>query len=124
MTALCRIDSQSRFNSCRYPEKPSDIAKKFDPATNNHIVFVRKNKFYEVPILENGEVLSTAELEAYVFCSTIKNMFLLPDSCDSQVENVIRLAGEQKAPPVGALTSENRDIWTEVSPLRTSIWHA
>ncbi|KAF8502529.1 acyltransferase ChoActase/COT/CPT [Gautieria morchelliformis] len=82
------------FNSCRYPEKPSDTAKKFDPARNNHVVFLRKNKFYEVPIVENGHVLSTAELEA-------------------QVENVIQLAGEDKAPPVGVLTSENRDMWTD-----------
>lgn len=57
-----------RFNACRYPEKPSDTAKKFDPTKNNHIVFVRKNKFYEVAVVENGQVLSTAELEAYASC--------------------------------------------------------
>lgn len=55
------------FNSCRYPVKPSDIAKKFNPAENNHLVFVRKNKFYEVPIAQDGKPLTTAELQAYVF---------------------------------------------------------
>lgn len=55
-----------RFNSCRYPVKPSDIAKKFDYRTNQHIVFIRNNKFFEVSIVEDGQVLSAAELEAYV----------------------------------------------------------
>lgn len=52
------------FNSCRYPVKPSDTARKFDPQSNNHVVFVRKNKFYEVPVVIDGVPLSTKELEA------------------------------------------------------------
>ncbi len=84
-------------HSCRYPTKPSDTAKKFDPATHNHVVFVRKNKFYKVALADkSGRELSAAELEA-------------------QIEKVIELAGNEKAAPVGALTSENRDIWTDVS---------
>ncbi|RDX49945.1 acyltransferase ChoActase/COT/CPT [Lentinus brumalis] len=83
------------FHSCRYPTKPSDTAKKFDPATHNHVVFVRKNKFYKVALADkSGRELSAAELEA-------------------QIEKVIELAGNEKAVPVGALTSENRDIWTD-----------
>ncbi|RPD62238.1 acyltransferase ChoActase/COT/CPT [Lentinus tigrinus ALCF2SS1-7] len=83
------------FHSSRYPTKPSDTAKKFDPATHNHVVFVRKNKFFKVPLADkSGRELSAAELEA-------------------QIEKVIELAGNEKAIPVGALTSENRDIWTD-----------
>jgi len=82
------------FNSSRYPVKPSDIAKKFDPNSHNHVVFVRKNKYYEVQMDKDGIPLSTAELEA-------------------QIAQVIKLAGESTAIPVGALTSENRDIWAE-----------
>ncbi|KAF8514213.1 acyltransferase ChoActase/COT/CPT [Hysterangium stoloniferum] len=82
------------FNACRYPVKPADTAQKFDPEKNNHVVFVRKNKFYEVPITEGGQTLSTAELEA-------------------QIEKVIELAGEEKAMPVGSLTGENRDTWAD-----------
>ncbi|KIJ27801.1 hypothetical protein M422DRAFT_270989, partial [Sphaerobolus stellatus SS14] len=48
-TPLAMSSYRWLFNSYRYPVKPSDTAKKFDPATNNQIVFVRKNKFYEVP---------------------------------------------------------------------------
>lgn len=81
-----------RFNSTRYPVKPSDTATKFDPATNNHIVFVRKNRFFEVDVSE----LSTADLTA-------------------QIQKIIDNAGkEQAANPVGALTSENRDTWADV----------
>ncbi|KAG8982888.1 Carnitine O-acetyltransferase mitochondrial, partial [Tulasnella sp. 427] len=82
------------FNACRYPVKPSDTATKFDPSENNHVVFVRKNKFYEVAVIVDGVPLSTKELEA-------------------QIAKVVKLAGSEKAPAVGALTSENRDVWTD-----------
>ncbi|KAG9046645.1 Carnitine O-acetyltransferase mitochondrial [Tulasnella sp. UAMH 9824] len=76
------------------PVKPSDTAHKFDPSQNNHVIFVRKNKFYEVPVIVDGVPLSTKELEA-------------------QIAKIVELAGSEKAPAVGALTSENRDIWTD-----------
>ncbi|KAI0821984.1 acyltransferase ChoActase/COT/CPT [Trametes gibbosa] len=83
------------FHSSRYPTKPSDTAKKFDPKAHNHVVFVRKNKFYKVTLADKaGRELSAAELEA-------------------QIEQVIELAGSEKATPVGALTSENRDVWAD-----------
>ena len=55
---------------------------------------MRKNKFYSVETEVDGVPLSTAELE-------------------HQVSQVIKLAGESRATPVGALTSENRDTWTD-----------
>ncbi|KAI0074058.1 acyltransferase ChoActase/COT/CPT [Panus rudis PR-1116 ss-1] len=83
------------FHSSRYPVKPSDTARKFDALTHNHVVFVRKNKFFKVALsTKDGRELSAAELEA-------------------QIEKVIQLAGEEKAIPVGALTSENRDTWAD-----------
>ena len=57
----------NRFHSSRYPTKPADTARKFDPAENNHVIFVRKNKFFEVPLAYNGIELSEAELQVYVF---------------------------------------------------------
>lgn len=85
------------FHSSRYPTKPSDTAKKFDHTKHNHVVLVRKNKFFKVALADkSGRELSAAELEA-------------------QIEKVIALAGNEKATPVGALTSENRDTWTDVS---------
>ncbi|PSS06556.1 hypothetical protein PHLCEN_2v3614 [Hermanssonia centrifuga] len=83
------------FHACRYPLKPSDTARKFNPAKHNHVVFIRKNKFFKVALVDKeGRELSAAELEA-------------------QIDMVIKLAGDEKGPPVGALTSENRDIWTD-----------
>ena len=91
------VDTPGRFHSSRYPVKPSDVARKFDPVTHNHVVFVRKNKFFAVPLADaSGRELSAAELEV-------------------QIERVIQLAGAEKAPAVGALTSENRDVWADVS---------
>lgn len=52
------------FNASRIPTAPSDTARKYDPDTHNHVVVVRKNKFYEVPVVdEKGEWLSEKELE-------------------------------------------------------------
>ncbi|KAF7299596.1 Carnitine acetyl transferase [Mycena chlorophos] len=92
---LCMSSYKWLFHSSRYPVKPSDTAHKFDPATHNHIVFVRKNKFFKVPLVHpSGKELSASELE-------------------TQIERVIELAGSELAPPVGALTSDNRDLWTD-----------
>ena len=86
-----------RFHSSRYPVKPSDTARKFDPVTHNHVTFVRKNKFFQVALADKGgRELTAAELEA-------------------QIEKVISMAGSEKAPALGALTAENRDTWADVS---------
>ncbi|KAK7469357.1 Carnitine O-acetyltransferase mitochondrial [Stygiomarasmius scandens] len=84
------------FHSSRYPTKPSDTARKFDPSTHNHVVFIRKNKFFAVPLINaSGHELSAAELEV-------------------QIERIINQAGSAPSPvPIGALTSDNRDIWTD-----------
>ncbi|KAJ7021589.1 acyltransferase ChoActase/COT/CPT [Mycena alexandri] len=92
---LCMDSYKWLFHSSRYPTKPSDTARKFDPATHNHVVFVRKNKFYTVPLAHpSGKELSAAELE-------------------TQIERVIEMAGDSAATPIGALTSDNRDHWTD-----------
>lgn len=94
-TPLCMESYKWLFHSSRYPVKPSDKAKKFDPVVHNHVVFVRKNRFFEVPLATvEGRELSAAELEV-------------------QIERVIRLAGNDSSVPVGALTSENRDTWAD-----------
>ena len=60
---------------------------------------MRKNQFFKVPLADaSGRELTAAELEL-------------------QVERIIQMAGDQAAAPVGALTSENRDVWADVSVL-------
>ncbi|CAI2177916.1 1965_t:CDS:10 [Funneliformis geosporum] len=91
---LCMDSYKFMFNACRYPSKPSDYEMTFDPATNNHITVIRKNKFFILDLIKDGVQLSTAEIE-------------------SQLKKIYELAGEKKDPPIGALTTENRDTWTE-----------
>lgn len=58
-------------------------------------MFVRKNKFFKVPLIDStGRELSAAELEF-------------------QIERVIEKAGSSSGLPIGALTSGNRDLWTD-----------
>ena len=84
------------FHSTRYPAKPSDTAQKFDPATNNHIIVLRKNSFFFVPLADiTGHEFSATEIEY-------------------QLQNIIAYAGsEASSTPVGVLTSDNRDLWAD-----------
>lgn len=66
-TPLCMSSYKHLFNSTRVPASPLDVAKVYEPAKHEHVVVVRKNKFYEVPVVdEKGEWLSERELETYV----------------------------------------------------------
>lgn len=93
---LCMDSYKWLFHGCRYPVKPADTARKFDPKAHNHIVFMRKNKFFKVPLaVEGGRELSASELEM-------------------QISRVIALADSTpEAIPIGALTSDNRDLWAD-----------
>lgn len=81
------------FNCCRIPKKGADEAKKYDYKQNAHIVVMRKNQFFKVQHEVGGKQLNTAELE-------------------HQFRRVYEKA--EKSAPIGILTSQNRDKWTEV----------
>jgi carnitine O-acetyltransferase len=83
------------FNACRIPEKPADYPVKYGYEENKHIVVLRKNRFYKVMHEVSGVQLNTKELEA-------------------QFARVYELANAGRVPAVGSLTSENRDVWTDV----------
>lgn len=87
---------QYMFNCSRVPARPADFPVKFDAAANQHIIAVRKNRFFKVPThsAADGSPLNVAELEA-------------------QFRKVYELAGDKRAPAVGALTTQNRDILTD-----------
>ncbi|ORX49514.1 acyltransferase ChoActase/COT/CPT [Hesseltinella vesiculosa] len=95
---MCMDSYKYMFNNCRIPKKPSDYEAIFDPTKHNHVIAVRKNKFYVIETYHNGQQLSTNELQ-------------------QQFERVIAQAGDQKGPAIGALTAENRDAWTEARDL-------
>lgn len=93
---LCMHSYKWLFNTVRYPNKPSDTAKQFDPYQNQHIAVIRKGRFFEFDLVKpDGQWLSAKEIE-------------------TQLRKVIQSAGDQETPdPVGALTSEHRDTWTD-----------
>ena len=82
---------QWMFNACRIPAKIADHPVKYDPQENKHIVVVRKNRFFKVMHEVGGKQLNTSELEW-------------------QFRRIYEKA--ERAPAVGILTTENRDVWT------------
>lgn len=84
------------FNSTRIPAAPSDITRTVEMSSENgFIAVVRKNQFFKLPVIVDGEILSVAELER-------------------QFKRIYQLAGTEKAAPIGLFTTENRDTWTSV----------
>ncbi|KAG9051964.1 Carnitine O-acetyltransferase mitochondrial [Serendipita sp. 407] len=54
------------FNAARIPTAGSDTAKKYPADSHNHVVFIRKNRLYEIPVVVNGKQLSVSELESLI----------------------------------------------------------
>ena len=84
------------FNCSRMPAIPADYPVNYTPSENPHILVIRKNQFFKVLHEIDGKQLNTSELEA-------------------QFRKIYEKA--EKAPAIGALTSENRDIWTNAREL-------
>ena len=80
------------FNCCRIPADGADYPQKYSAKENEHIVVVRKNQFFKVPLVANGQQLNVSELE-------------------KQFERIYQIA--ERAPPVGVLTVADRDLWTD-----------
>lgn len=80
------------FNACRVPAKAKDYPVKYDHNEHKYIVVVRKNQFFKVMHEVGGKKLNTSELE-------------------KQFQRVYEKA--EKSPAIGALTTENRDIWAD-----------
>lgn len=80
------------FNCCRVPADGADYPKKYAAKENEHFIAVRKNQFFKVPIVVDGQQLNVSELE-------------------KQFERIYEIA--DRAPAVGVLTAANRDLWTD-----------
>ncbi|KAI0404333.1 acyltransferase ChoActase/COT/CPT [Xylaria palmicola] len=89
---ICMDSYKWMFNASRVAAKPADYPVKFDAKDHKHIVAIRKNQFFKIMHEVDGQQLNTTELEA-------------------QFAKVYELA--LRVPAVGALTSENRDVWTD-----------
>jgi len=82
------------FNTCRVPAPVKDQCASYPSAGNEHIVVLRRNRFYKLPYIVNGRQLSTGEIEYQL----------------TKIYEDAELRGQ--APNVGGLTSWNRDKWT------------
>jgi carnitine O-acetyltransferase len=80
------------FNASRVAAKPADHPVKFEAKDHKHIIVMRRNQFFKVLHEVGGRQLNTTELE-------------------TQFKRIYELA--QPVPPVGALTTENRDVWAD-----------
>ncbi|KAI1324168.1 acyltransferase ChoActase/COT/CPT [Xylariaceae sp. FL0255] len=89
---ICMDSYKWMFNASRVAAKPADHPIKFDPKDHKYIIAIRKNQFFKIPHEVDGQQLNTSELEA-------------------QFSKVYELA--KRVPAVGALTTENRDIWAD-----------
>ncbi|KAK8119039.1 carnitine o-acetyltransferase [Apiospora kogelbergensis] len=89
---ICMDSYKWMFNASRVAAKPADYPVKYDASTHKHIIAIRKNQIFKISHEADGQQLNTSELEA-------------------QFARVYVLASRQ--PAVGALTSENRDVWTD-----------
>ncbi|KAH6997489.1 acyltransferase ChoActase/COT/CPT [Ilyonectria sp. MPI-CAGE-AT-0026] len=89
---ICMDSYKWMFNASRVAAKPADYPVKFSPDEHKHIIVIRKNQFFKIQHEIDGKQLNASELE-------------------QQFKRVYKAA--YRVPAVGALTSENRDIWTD-----------
>lgn len=96
-TPVCATAYKYMFNACRIPRRESDTYRIFDPARHNHVVVMRRNRFFKLEMLTaRGSVLSFKQL-----CK--------------QLETIVQLAERDttQAPPIGVLSAEDRDKWAD-----------
>lgn len=85
------------FHNCRIPRPGCDENVEHSPRGNEYFIVLRRNRFYRVPYqTPDGRQLSTAEIE---------HQFL-------RIYEDADLKGT--GPNIGALTSENRDVWVSM----------
>ncbi len=97
---ICMDSYKYMFNCGRIAARPKDYADKYDPAAHKYIAVVRNNRFYKVYHEVAGKPLNTSELEAQ-----FRRVYELSSAASN--------AASSPAPPVGFLTTENRDVWAD-----------
>jgi carnitine O-acetyltransferase len=95
---LCMDQFSRLFSTCRIPGIPKDTLVTYGPDESTHVVVIQKNQFYSFDVYhEDGTVLSAADLKRQ-----LGEVAVLSDHVN------------EVDPPVGVLTTENRDTWAEI----------
>lgn len=94
---MCMQQYRRLFTSYRFPASNTDsLSVKVDCSGPEHMVVVCKNQFFVLETLLNSEPMTDAEIF-------------------SQLEKIMKMAEnpEERAPPVGLLTSDGRNEWAQ-----------
>ncbi|KAF1316257.1 Carnitine o-acetyltransferase, partial [Globisporangium splendens] len=94
-TPICSTAYKYMFNACRIPHRESDTYRIYDPATHNHVVVMRNNKFFSFELLD----------------ATTKEPLSFVQICH-QLNRILDAAGSKES-SVGVLSAENRDTWAD-----------
>jgi carnitine O-acetyltransferase len=89
---ICMDSYQYMFNCSRIAARPEDYPQKYSASEHKYIAVMRKNQIFKVMHEVGGKQLNTSELE-----QAFKKIYEIAET----------------VPAVGALTSENRDIWAD-----------
>ena len=95
---ICMRQYRRLFSTCRIPGIPKDALVTYSPEESRHVVVVRKKQFFWFDVYhKDGSALSMTELQR-------------------QLQQVVELSNDSSdlEPPVGALTTENRNTWAEM----------
>ncbi|TWW81966.1 choline O-acetyltransferase-like [Takifugu flavidus] len=104
-TPLCMEQYYRLFSSYRYPGLKTDTLKvqtNAPPSVPEHIIVARKNQFFVLGVVANGEQLNEAEIL-------------------HQLEKIAKTSenAEERLPPVGILTADGRTEWAQARDVLT-----
>ncbi|RMX67965.1 hypothetical protein DD238_000548 [Peronospora effusa] len=94
-TPVCATAYKYMFNACRIPRRKQDSYRIYDPKTHTHAVIMRHNKFFKLELLD-PRTRDPLGFEALCF----------------QLARILDVAGAKES-ALGALTSQNRDVWAD-----------
>jgi len=104
------------FDCCRVPGEGLDwsisYAQPGDLGDSGHIIAIRRNRLWKIDVARDGRILSTQEIEKFVFCISF-DRFQIETISTRQLEHVYNNTLHDY-PGVGVLTASNRDVWSKV----------
>jgi carnitine O-acetyltransferase len=89
-TPLCMTQYGKLLCATRIPKQGRDVL--VNVKHSDHVIVISNNQFYQMDVIQNGTVLSEGKLAGLI-------------------QNIITDSLSRKAPAIGALTNEDRNVW-------------